>query len=67
MSTNKVENATKAALDALQERLFDASAALRCLSRLLEAEGHEDEGRVANAVSEQVSRIATDFDEVPHA
>ncbi len=66
MNTGKTEKA-QAALDALQEKLFDASATLRCLGRLLEADGHEDEGRAAQVIGHQVSLIAIDLDEVLHA
>ena len=57
MNADQMKQATDT-LNDLQEKLFDAAALLRCLDRALEAEGHNDQARAANAISNQVSAVA---------
>ena len=57
MNADQMKQATDT-LNDLQEKLFDAAALLRCLDRALEAEGHNDQARAANAISAQVSAVA---------
>ena len=57
MNADQMKQATDT-LNDLQEKLFDAAALLRCLDRALESEGHNDQARAANAISDQVSAVA---------
>ena len=63
MNADQMKQATDT-LNDLQEKLFDAAALLRCLDRALEAEGHNDQARAANAISNQVSAVAIALGEV---
>ena len=63
MNADKLKQAI-GALNDLQEKLFDAAALLRCLDRALEADGHNDQARAANAISDQVSAVAIALGEV---